>query len=332
MNRVADTMTAVFDSFGAAWRPLVQFASGYCAAGVMTVAAVTFHSPAEQVRSVFAGAAAPAIALILGHNARTADRIKLATTATTVFIAAVALVAVPTVRSHLSQTASDGFNAIAGLDLIFVAAFVAGATCIGLLVRQIIDGDEAFTRPWAGVVGDARWMTMREAKSLFPPTGKVVVGEAYEPWKERRGSNDMVPSNPRSWGSGVRHRVLLYDFTWGSTHMLFFAGSGGFKTTSTVIPTARTYPGSMVILDPALEIGQQVAPLRKRMNGPFGQPRKVFTIDLLADTVQGCDVLELLRKHSRQELTIGAYVKMLLTEKPKAQSGSDAFLKATTSA
>src|SRR5690606_1950773 len=125
-----------------------------------------------------------------------------------------------------AQNTTGRLTAIADLDLIFVAAFVGGFTCIGLLVRQIIDGDEAFTRPWASVLGDARWMTMKEAKCLFPPTGKVVVGEAYEPWKERRGSDDMVPSDPRTWGTGGRHQVLFYDFSWGSTHMLFFAGSG----------------------------------------------------------------------------------------------------------
>ncbi|MGE0854138.1 MAG: type IV secretory system conjugative DNA transfer family protein [Hyphomicrobiaceae bacterium] len=320
-------MTALFDSLGPAWRPVIQLAAGYSAAAVITAAAISLRLPSDHVRWVFAGTAAPAIALALGVNARTSDRIKLAVTSAAVFITAITLVAVPTIGIHLSQSPADRLKAIADLDPIFVAAFIAGFTCIGLLVRLIIDGDEAFTRPWASVLGDARWMSMREAKSLFPPTGKVVVGEAYEPWKERRGSDDMVPSNPRTWGSGGRHQVLFYDFSWGSTHMLFFAGSGGFKTTSTVIPTARYYPGSMVILDPALEIGQQVAPLRKRLNGPSGQPRKVFTIDPLADAVQGCDVLELLRRHPRQELGLGAYVKMLLTEKPKAQSGSDAFFE-----
>lgn len=68
-----------------------------------------------------------------------------------------------------------------------------------------------------------------------------------------------------------------------------------------------TTPGSMVILDPAREIGQQVAPLRERLAGPTGQPRKVFIVDPLGQTVAGCDVLELLRKHTRQELAIGAY-------------------------
>ena len=320
-------MTALFDSFGPTWRPLVQLAAGYGTAAIMTMSAVVLRIPTDHARWVFAGAAAPAIALALGYKARTADRIKLAGTSAVLFVTGVGLVAVPTVQSHLARAAGDRLKAIAGLDLVFVAAFVAGATCIGLLVRQAMDGEEAFTRPWRSVLGDARWMSMRDARSLFPPTGKVVVGEAYEPWKERRGSDDMVPSNPRTWGSGGKHQVLCYDFSWGSTHMLFFAGSGGFKTTSTVIPTARYYPGSMVILDPALEIGQQVAPLRKRLKGPSGQPRKVFTIDPLADTVQGCDVLELLRRHPRQELGLGAYVKMLLTEKAKAQSGSDAFFE-----
>ena len=321
-------MTAVFNSFGPTWRAVVLLAVGYSTAAIIATVAIALRVPSEQVRWVFAGTAAPAIALALGYKARTTDRIMLAATSAVIFITATVVVAIPTIQSHLVHAApAERLKAIADLDLIFVAAFVAGATCIGLLVRLVLEGDEAFTRPWAGVLGDARWMTMREAKSLFPPTGKVVVGEAYEPWKERRGSTDMVPSNPRTWGSGGKHQVLFYDFTWGSTHMLVFAGSGGFKTTSTVIPTARYYPGSMVILDPALEIGQQVAPLRKRLKGPSGQPRKVVTIDPLAGAVQGCDVLELLRKHPRQELAIGAYVKMLLTEKPKAQTGSDAFFE-----
>jgi type IV secretion system protein VirD4 len=317
----------LFDSFGPAWRPLMQLATGYGAAAVLAATAEALRLPSDQIRWVFSGAAAPAIALGLGFKARTSDRIGLAAASSAVFALAIALVAVPTIRLHLSEAGADRLKAVADIDLVFVSAFVAGAVCIGVLVRQITDGDEAFRRPWAQVLGDARWMTMTEARVLFPRTGKVVLGEAYEPWKERRGSDDMVPSNPRTWGSGGRHEVLFYDFTWGSTHMLFFAGSGGFKTTSTVIPTARYYPGSMVILDPALEIGQQVAPLRRRLKGPSGRPRHVFTIDPLADTVQGCDVLELLRSHPRQELAIGAYVKMLLTEKPKAQSGSDAFFE-----
>ena len=212
--RNADAMTAIFDSFGPTWRPLVQLASGYGGAAVMAVAVGTIRGPSDQIRWVFAGAAAPAIALVLGYDARTQDRVMLAATSTAVFAAAVALVAIPTIRYQLVQTTGTRIDAIANLDLIFVAAFVAGATCIGLLVRLIIDGDEAFTRPWASVLGDARWMTMREAKALLPPTGKVVVGEAYEPWKARRGSDDMVSSNPRTWGSGdrvLRRRHLAGD-------------------------------------------------------------------------------------------------------------------------
>jgi hypothetical protein len=73
-----------------------------------------------------------------------------------------------------------------------------------VLVRLTLKGDEAFTWPCASVLGDACWMTTREANSLFPPTGKVVAGEAHEPWQERRGSADMVPSNPKGLGSGSR--------------------------------------------------------------------------------------------------------------------------------
>jgi type IV secretion system protein VirD4 len=319
-------MTPVFTIPNGPWRPVILLVSGY---GATAMAAAVTHAttqvPSDLLHWVFAGTAAPALALALSQRAGTAERIKLAAIASALYAAGVVLVAVPTVNHHLKQHGPDPLAALSDIDQMFLAAFVAGAACIGIVVRQIIGGDEGFTRPWASVLGDARWMSMRDAKALFPPTGKVVIGEAYQPWTERRGTQDMVPGNPRTWGTGGKHQVLCYDFSWGSTHMLVFAGSGGFKTTSTVIPTARYYPGSMVILDPALEIGQQVAPLRQRLEGPSGHPRKVFTIDPLAETVRGCDVLELLRRHPRQDLAIGAYVKMLLTEKPKAQSGSDAF-------
>ena len=155
-------MTPLFDSFGTTWRPVVQLAAGYGTAAIITTVATALHVPSEQVRWVFAGTAAPAIALALGYKARTTDRIMLAATSAVIFITATAVVAIPTIQSQLVHAApGERLKAIADLDLIFVAAFVAGAAFIGLLVRLAIEGDEAFTRPWASVLGDARWMTMR---------------------------------------------------------------------------------------------------------------------------------------------------------------------------
>ena len=182
--------------------------------------------------------------------------------------------------------------------------------------------------PGSSVLGDARWMSMRDAKALFPATGKVVIGEAYQPWTERRGTEDMVPGNPRTWGSGgtasgAALRLLLGQHAHAGVRRLRRLQDDQHRHSDRALRTPVRWSFSI----PRLEIGQQVAPLRQRLKGPSGKPRQVFTIDPLASAVKGCDVLDLLRRHPRQDLAIGAYVKMLLTEKPKAQSGSDAFFE-----
>ena len=57
-------MTALFDSFGPTWRPVVQLAAGYGAAAVLTLAAVVLRVPSDQARWVFAGTAAPATQMV----------------------------------------------------------------------------------------------------------------------------------------------------------------------------------------------------------------------------------------------------------------------------
>ena len=47
--------------------------------------------------------------------------------------------------------------------------------------------------------------------------------------------------------------------------MLMFAGSGGFKTASSVVPTALRYTGSTVALDPACEVAASVQAARGRL-------------------------------------------------------------------
>ena len=203
-------MMAAFNTFGRPWRPVMILLASYGATAV-AVAAIDAARlvPSQPLQWAFAGTAAPALAVTLAQRASAPDRIKLGAIAFALYGTAVVIVAVPTVRDTLTST-DHVVTAIAQLDLIFVAAFVAGAACIGLIARLLYDGDEAFTRPWASVLGDARWMTMREAKDLFPPDGKVVIGEAYQPWKERRGTQDLVPGMPNSWEIGrasCRERV-----------------------------------------------------------------------------------------------------------------------------
>ena len=88
-----DAMTTLFDSLGPALRPVVQLAASYGAAAALTAAATALWVPPDHARWLFAGAAAPAIALALGAKARTADRITLATTSMLIFLTGTTLVA-----------------------------------------------------------------------------------------------------------------------------------------------------------------------------------------------------------------------------------------------
>jgi len=113
--------------------------------------------------------------------------------------------------------------------------------------------------------GHARWALMQEARALWPgpnPSfGGVVVGEAYDPRQDR---GLFSPGNPATWGQGGRAPLLIDPCVEGSTHSLVVAGSGSFKTTSAV-STLLTWTGSVVVLDPAAELGPMLEAARQRM-------------------------------------------------------------------
>jgi type IV secretion system protein VirD4 len=54
-------------------------------------------------------------------------------------------------------------------------------------------------------------------------------------------------------------------FENGSGHVLVFAGSGGYKTTATVIPTALEWSAGLVCLDPAVEVFPRVYAARRNL-------------------------------------------------------------------
>ncbi len=295
-----------------------------CLPAIIDVGVVMDAETRRAVTETVAVLLAPAVAALLAIRATTDERVRLAVPVSLIWFVTSAGLLGPGVAATVTSTHwIDGF----AIDTTALGAAVAGFILVGGLWRAIYLGDEDFVRPWTSALGDARWMTMQDATSMLPANADVVIGEAYMPFKERRGTQEFHPGRTATWGSGGKAPILAYDLSFDSTHMLFFAGSGGYKTTSTVVPTARRYSGSMVVLDPALEIGEMVAPVRRRLRGPNGTQRRVITIDPESNAIQGCDVLELLRESKRQELVIGSYANMLLTEKPKATSGSDAFFE-----
>lgn len=138
-------------------------------------------------------------------------------------------------------------------------------------IRITVKGNAAFAstapkriRGRRALHGDADWMTLTEAARLFPETGGIVIGE------RRRVDKDSVAALPfrskdrASWGTGGRMPLLCFDASFGSSHGIVFAGSGGFKTTSVTIPTALKWGGTLVVLDPSNEVAPMVVDHRRR--------------------------------------------------------------------
>ena len=142
---------------------------------------------------------------------------------------------------------------------LFAAAMSLGA---GLTVRP---RPQTPRRSRSTLHGDASWMPMKQVARLLPETGGIVIGERYRVDRDDVASVDFDPKNPYTWGRGGRARLVTYDLTAfpaGSTHGLVFAGSGGFKTVSTVVSTCLRWTGGMVCLDPTREVADMVKTVR----------------------------------------------------------------------
>src|SRR4051794_10873409 len=166
--------------------------------------------------------------------------------------------------------------------------------------------------------GDADVMTMQEAGRLFPPHGGIVVGERY------RVDRDVVhalPFNPRdrsTWGKGGTPPLLTFDGSFGGSHCLIFAGSGGFKTTGSVIPTALTWAGPIVCFDPSTEIVPLVRGHRRD-----GLGRAVYVLDPAQPL--GFDVTDWIKTSRKKEQDIATLALWLLAESPRARTGADIY-------
>jgi len=118
--------------------------------------------------------------------------------------------------------------------------------------------------------GSADWLSMAEARRLFPGPhpeyGGVVVGEAYRVDQDEVASGPFDPADPKTWGQGGKAPLLIDPCTADATHGAVFAGSGGYKTTAVTIPTLSYWTGSAVVLDPSCQVGPMTAAMRRDMD------------------------------------------------------------------
>ena len=154
-------------------------------------------------------------------------------------------------------------------SIVFGGFMALLSGCFAL--RVSLKGNSAFPRTVPrrirgkrAIHGEADFMAMREAAKLFPSEGGIVIGERYRVDEDDVSNTPFRSCDPQSWGLGGNSPLLCFDTSWGSTHGMVFAGSGGYKTTSVTIPTSLKWAGALIVLDPSREVTPMVMEHRQK--------------------------------------------------------------------
>ena len=206
------------------------------------------------------------------------------------------------------------------------AALIVG--CFAL--RVAVKGNAAFAASAPKRVhgrralhGDADWMSMPEAAKLFPDAGGIVVGERYRVDKDSAAAMSFRAMDRQSWGAGGRSPLLCFDASFGSSHGIVFAGSGGYKTTSVTIPTALKWGGALIVLDPSNEVAPMVIDHRRAAG------RIVHVLDPKAPT-SGFNALDWIgRFGGTKEEDIAAVASWIMSDSSGARGVRDDFFRAS---
>ncbi|NTE84736.1 Ti-type conjugative transfer system protein TraG [Agrobacterium tumefaciens] len=285
-----------------------------------------------------AGVAAPyvasaALGLILLFSTAGSASIRAAGLGTTVGNAAVILTACVREGVRLatfsSQVPADKF-ALAYLDpstmIGAAAAFMSGC----FAVRVAIVGNAAFARAAPKRItgkralhGEADWMALPEAGRLFPATGGIVVGERYRVDRDSVGGVSFRADTSETWGSGGKSALLCFDGSFGSSHGIVFAGSGGYKTTSVTIPTALKWGGSLIVLDPSNEVAPMVSKHREEAG------RRVRILDPRKPAI-GFNALDWVGQYGgTKEEDIASVASWIMSDSGRASGVRDDFFRAS---
>lgn len=237
------------------------------------------------------------VGAIAAVRARGAERLAIAAAGCGVVVA-VALTLWPEVsRLALSRGVKAWASGLATFDVrVAMAAAVGLFACAGVV--RFLRGTEA-TGPKSGPsieravtdnFGHADWMVMAEARALFDPAkarqGGVVIGEAYRVDQDTVARTPFDPRSRATWGLGGSEPLLVDSLSFGATHGMVFAGSGGFKTVSVCVPTLLSYRSATVVLDPSAEL----APMLRKAR--MGMGHRVVAIDPARPEETGFNVLD----------------------------------------
>ncbi|EJF85878.1 type IV secretion system-coupling protein virD4 [Bartonella vinsonii subsp. arupensis OK-94-513] len=225
---------------------------------------------------------------------------------------------------YVGQQGITWSYALRFMDPMVVFGIICGVALLAIQIMTFSPRTSKIKRAKKGVFGDASWMHLRDAGKIFPANGQIVVGERYRVDQDSVCKIPFAPGDKTTWGKGGKVPLLTFNLDFGSTHMIFFAGSGGYKTTSTVIPTCLTYPGSIVCLDPSTEVAPIVRFARKKMGN-----RNVIVLDPNSILTKNFNVLDWLLDDSvprtQREANIVGFSKLLLTDKKSENSSAEYF-------
>lgn len=169
--------------------------------------------------------------------------------------------------------------------------------------------------------GHADWMDLTEARQLFDaskaPLGGVVIGEAYRVDQDEVARRPFDPRVASTWGQGGRAPLLVDAFSFGATHGIAFAGSGGFKTVSVCVAALLSFRGSAGVLDPSTEL----APMLRKARIAMGH--RVIAIDPGRPEETGFNVLDWLDPDSATaDADVRSVVDWICGERRPATAGS----------
>jgi type IV secretion system protein VirD4 len=223
-----------------------------------------------------------------------------------------------------------GGSIVADLETGTIAAAVTSLMTGCFALRVALLGNAAFPRAEPRRVmgkralhGEADWMTMQEAAHLFPNSGGIVIGECYRVDRDDVASHPFRVDDPETWGVGGKSPLLCFDGSFGSSHGIAFAGSGGFKTTSITIPTALKWGGALVVLDPSNEVAPVVIEHRRKAG------RDILVLDPKHPDI-GINVLDWIgRFGGTKEEDVASVASWIMSENGRAQGVRDDFFRAS---
>jgi len=278
-------------------------------------------------------AAAAAIGIICLFAAQGSPRVKIA--GWSVLSGNIAVILIATLREaarlcSFSDRVPNGHLLLSYVDPATLSGACLAVFAAGFALRVALKGNAAFAtasprriRGRRAVHGDANWMSLSEAASLFRSEGGIVVGECYRVDRDSVAAMAFRADVEESWGTGGTAPLLCFDGSFGSSHGIVFAGSGGFKTTSVTVPTALKWGGGLVVLDPSSEVAPMVIDHRRKAG------RNVIVISPAHSSI-GFNALDWIGRFggTKEEDTV-AVATWVMTDSARQASARDDFFRAS---